>query len=570
MRHLRSQPVAVWAVGFAAVVSFMGLGLVDPILPAIAHDLHASPSDVELLFTSYFLFTGVSMLLSSVFSSRIGAKRTLLCGLALIIVFSAAAGASSTVGAIVGLRAGWGLGNALFIATSLAVIVTTARGGVPAAVMVYEAALGLGISTGPLLGGELGGISWRGPFFGVAALMTLALAVIALRLPSTPRPPREQRISVVEPLRALRHRAIRGSGLTAIFYNFAFFTVLGWAPFVMHLSVHDLGYTFTGWGLLLAVFAMFVAPWVSRRFTDTSGLAAALLGLVVVLLVMGVAHASQATVIACVICSGAFLGINNTLMTQVVMQSAPVARPIASSAYSFVRFTGGAIAPYVAGKLGEHVAPGAPFFLGAGMAAISIGLLWFYRTSLVPVEAPVALETAVAEEQAAPAQLVEDRGTLVIAVGGPNARTVCALAVPLARARATAVHVLHVIEHDVLAGEAAIDAETDRAARELLAGCSAELQEAGVPLEGELVHSFGTHADVADRILERAAKLSATAIVLGPDVHHGPLAGHVAARIAATAPSHVIILHPAAGPLGSSYGRPHPATPAQLWHRAQT
>lgn len=47
-----SQPRAVWAVGFASVVSFMGLGLVDPILPAIAHSLHASPSDVELLFTS--------------------------------------------------------------------------------------------------------------------------------------------------------------------------------------------------------------------------------------------------------------------------------------------------------------------------------------------------------------------------------------------------------------------------------------------------------------------------------------------------------------------------------------
>lgn len=47
-RLLSTQPVAVWAVGFAAVVSFMGLGLVDPILPAIAHDLRASPSDVEL------------------------------------------------------------------------------------------------------------------------------------------------------------------------------------------------------------------------------------------------------------------------------------------------------------------------------------------------------------------------------------------------------------------------------------------------------------------------------------------------------------------------------------------
>ena len=36
-----SQPRAVWAVAFAAVVSFMGLGLVDPILPAIAKNLHA-------------------------------------------------------------------------------------------------------------------------------------------------------------------------------------------------------------------------------------------------------------------------------------------------------------------------------------------------------------------------------------------------------------------------------------------------------------------------------------------------------------------------------------------------
>jgi ACDE family multidrug resistance protein len=101
-----SQPKSVWAVAFAAVVSFMGLGLVDPILPAIAHSLHASPSDVELLFTSYFAVTGISMLVSSVVASRIGAKRTLLSGLVLIVIFSALAGASNSVGAIVGLRAG--------------------------------------------------------------------------------------------------------------------------------------------------------------------------------------------------------------------------------------------------------------------------------------------------------------------------------------------------------------------------------------------------------------------------------------------------------------------------------
>ena len=112
----------------------------------------------------------------------------MLAGLALVVIFSALAGASGSVGEIVGFRAGWGLGNALFIATALSVIIGSATGGVGGAVMLYEAALGLGISVGPLLGGELGaiilyeaalglgiasgpllgGISWRGPFFGTA------------------------------------------------------------------------------------------------------------------------------------------------------------------------------------------------------------------------------------------------------------------------------------------------------------------------------------------------------------------------------------------------------------------
>jgi hypothetical protein len=32
------------------------------------------------------------------------------------------------------------------------------------------------------------------------------------------------------PLKALRHRPVRGSALTAVFYNYGFFTLLGWAP----------------------------------------------------------------------------------------------------------------------------------------------------------------------------------------------------------------------------------------------------------------------------------------------------------------------------------------------------
>jgi MFS family permease len=102
---------------------------VDPILPAISHELNASPSEVTLLFTSYLMVTAVAMLITNWVSSRLGAKKTLIAGLGLIVVFSALAGASPTISGIIGFRAGWGVGNALFIATSLAVIVASASGG---------------------------------------------------------------------------------------------------------------------------------------------------------------------------------------------------------------------------------------------------------------------------------------------------------------------------------------------------------------------------------------------------------------------------------------------------------
>ena len=100
------QPRAVWAVAFACVIAFMGIGLVDPILKPIADELGATPSETSLLFTSYMAIMGVAMLVAGFISSRIGAKRTLITGLALIIIFSALADMSDSIGAIVGFRAG--------------------------------------------------------------------------------------------------------------------------------------------------------------------------------------------------------------------------------------------------------------------------------------------------------------------------------------------------------------------------------------------------------------------------------------------------------------------------------
>ena len=72
------------------------------------HSLHASPSQVSLLFTSYLVVTAVAMLGVGAVPSRIGPKRTLIAGLTLIAVFAALAGSSSTISGIVGFRAGSG------------------------------------------------------------------------------------------------------------------------------------------------------------------------------------------------------------------------------------------------------------------------------------------------------------------------------------------------------------------------------------------------------------------------------------------------------------------------------
>src|SRR5699024_571704 len=50
LREAFHQPKSVWAIAFAATVSFMGIGLVDPILPAISSQLDATPSQAMLLF----------------------------------------------------------------------------------------------------------------------------------------------------------------------------------------------------------------------------------------------------------------------------------------------------------------------------------------------------------------------------------------------------------------------------------------------------------------------------------------------------------------------------------------
>jgi MFS family permease len=395
------QPTAVWAVAFSCVIAFMGIGLVDPILPAIAQSLEATPTQTELLFTSYLLVTGIAMLGTSYVSSRIGAKRTLLIGLGIIVVFAAAAGLSQNVESIIGFRAGWGLGNALFISTALATIVGAAAGGSGSAIILYEAALGLGIAIGPLLGGLLGHLSWRGPFFGTAALMAVGVIAILVFLKDdgpadVAARPEPTRLSA--PLRALRQPALAVLAGAALFYNIGFFVLLAYSPFPLGFDAMGLGLTFFGWGVALAIASVFLAPLLTARMPRTRVLWIALPLLALDLAAAGLVIDDPTLLVVCIVAGGLVLGVLNTVLTECVMEATDLQRSVASSAYSAVRFLGGAIAPPAAAELARLISPEAPYFAAAGSVVVALAVVLVGHRALRRVDG--APEPALAEAEA--------------------------------------------------------------------------------------------------------------------------------------------------------------------------
>lgn len=379
------QPAQVWAVAFACVVAFMGIGLVDPILPAIAESLKADAVQTELLFTSYLLVTGAAMLITSWVSSRIGAKATLLSGLALIVAFALLCALSGSVDAIIGFRAGWGLGNALFISTALATIVGAASGGSESAIILYEAALGIGIAIGPLLGGLLGEISWRGPFFGVVVLMAVAFVAVLVLL----RGPFEKRapVPLSAPFTALRNPALAILAVAALFYNIGFFVLLAFSPFPLGFSAMGIGLTFFGWGVALAITSVWVAPILLRRMHRTTVMLIILPLLAIDLVVGGLLVASPAALVICIIVGGLLLGVMNTVLTEAVMESTDLPRAVASSSYSAVRFIGGAVAPPIAAALWHAFGATVPYLFAAAAVLVAVLTVALGRKVLLRVDA---------------------------------------------------------------------------------------------------------------------------------------------------------------------------------------
>jgi nucleotide-binding universal stress UspA family protein len=337
----------------------------------------------------------------------------------------------------------------------------------------------------------------------------------------------------------------------------------------MNLSPIKLGLVFTGWGIMVALFAVFGAPRLQGRFGIARTMYFNLAAFAVVVLVIAIWTTDNAVLIPAVIASGIFIGINNTVTTQAVMTVSPVERPVASAAYSFVRFIGGGLAPYAAGRLVIALNIHVPFYIASGAILLGIVVLATGHRLLGDAErvqaeqiaasagkastgAPAPTSAIIPVEGAAPRpDRRPSQGVILAAIDqSPVAGLVTEAAARLALAEGQIVHVVHAQE-GVTAGDVGIEAEDLDAARELVRAHLDRLAAHQVPAEGQVLLHAADHEGAGRLIAEYATSIRATTIVLGAPTHGGLSAlmdASASRELWRHARSNILIINPAAPP----------------------
>jgi MFS family permease len=366
---------AIIATAIVAYLAIAGIAVVDPILPAIGKAIGVTPWQVELLFTAYIAVMAIGMIPAVMATGRFGYKKVLIAGVVTVGAAAILASFSTNIVQLSALRGLWGLGNAMFFATGLVLMVALANDR-KWVVGIFETVLGLGFATGPILGGILGKVSWRLPFAVCGVLMLVALGVAASRL----RDPAERQtpVTFANIGRVYRRGPFVALGVVTAAYNFVFFIVIGFTPLFLHLDVVELGLAFTAWGIALALGILVIGHRLAHRIGYVQTVGVALLGLLGCTLLFATSH-SLVTSLMALTASGLFMGLANANLTDLALGLGSPDRRTTTGAFNVVRWGAAAPAPVVAGLLAEHVSLAAPFWAAA--IALGVGVLAFLATA---------------------------------------------------------------------------------------------------------------------------------------------------------------------------------------------
>ena len=175
-------PAGLALVLCVALIGVMGVSITLPILPKLAGVFRLDASGVALLITCFTLPSAFMTPIAGVLADRFGRKAVLLPGLVLFACGGVGCALSKSFGMLLACRAVQGLG-----AAPLGILYGTLVGDMyeeserPKMMGMIGATISLGTALYPGIGGLLGEMDWRLPFW--VSLSALPVALLALRVP---------------------------------------------------------------------------------------------------------------------------------------------------------------------------------------------------------------------------------------------------------------------------------------------------------------------------------------------------------------------------------------------------
>ena len=146
-------------------------------IPSLQRDLGASASSLQWMVNSYMLVFGGLLLTMGGVGDRFGRARMLRYGLAVFALSSLGAALAQSPAQLIGARAIMGVGGAMMMPATLAVIVNVFKEKeMPKAIAIWAMMAGIGVALGPILGGVLLKYFYWGSVF----LVNVPIAVIAI------------------------------------------------------------------------------------------------------------------------------------------------------------------------------------------------------------------------------------------------------------------------------------------------------------------------------------------------------------------------------------------------------
>jgi len=165
----KPSPAVLLAASFAFIIVQLDVTIVNVALPEIGRELGASVSALQWVVDAYTLGFAVFLLSAGVLGDRFGARRVFLSGFALFTLASLACAMAPGALALNLARAVQGVGAALLVPSSLAILNATYardRAQLAKAIAWWTAAGGVSIAAGPVLGGLLMSFAgWRSIFW---------------------------------------------------------------------------------------------------------------------------------------------------------------------------------------------------------------------------------------------------------------------------------------------------------------------------------------------------------------------------------------------------------------------